>query len=95
LSNPTTTNLRLVVTFQPDTQHAGFLVPIDRCVALAKAGIYAAPGHLGGGNGASGAGADRAHEAHYKEQARARAPRVLAFCLRPALDRVLVALLEA
>jgi hypothetical protein len=58
-----------VVTFHPDTQHAGFLVPIDRCVALAKAGIYAAPGALASGNGVAGP-ADKAHEAHYKEQAR-------------------------
>ena len=32
-----TTTTSLVVTFHPQAQHAGFLVPIDRCVALARA----------------------------------------------------------
>jgi hypothetical protein len=70
-SHPSPAPPRLVVTFHPDTQHAGFLVPIDRCVALAKAGIYAPPGGLASGNGVAGAAAaDKAHEAHYKEQVR-------------------------
>lgn len=47
--------LRFILTFQPSTS---FLVPMDRCVALAKAGLYN-----------SSSLANDKHETYYQEQA--------------------------
>ncbi|GFR40173.1 hypothetical protein Agub_g730, partial [Astrephomene gubernaculifera] len=45
--------LRLILTFQPSTS---FLVPVDRCVALARAGIAAGAEGFGAAAGAAGGG---------------------------------------
>ena len=47
--------LRLILTFQPQTS---FLVPLDRCVALAKTGLYAGSPLVG----------DPKQDAYYREQ---------------------------
>lgn len=76
--------LRLILTFEPQTS---FLVPVDRCVALARAGIFAgassdAGGGAGGPAAAAATAAIAAGDGHYRRQAL----RFLHVCLASMLN---------